>query len=327
MFRFLKRLVLFIVGVVALAAGLLFLGPREQIERGAPVSIEGRGITEVLAEREAAFSDITPGTEARVIWAGAPETQTPLSILYLHGFSATSEEIRPVPDTVAEALGANLIYARLSGHGRTGDALAMATASDWADDAALFLDLARAAGERVLIMGTSTGATLAAYAMTEPDMAENVAGVVMVSPNFRVVNRSAIVTELAFARQIVPLLAGEERAWEALNEGHGRYWTTRYGTGALTSLGTLMREARNRDYSGVSVPVLVIFSENDQVVSAAASREFIAGWGGPVTLAPQTLPQTGADPYFHVIAGDILSPAMTAPVTETILEWTTDILP
>lgn len=327
MFRFFKRLVVIIVALVALAAGLLFLGPRERIERGPGVPVEGRGIAEVLAEREAAFDDITPGTEARVIWAGAPEVQTPLSILYLHGFSATSEEIRPVPDAVAEALGANLIYARLTGHGRDGDALAAARASDWADDAALFLDLARAAGDRVLIMGTSTGATLAAYAMTEPDMAESVAGVVMVSPNFRVANPAAIVTELAFARRIVPLLAGEERAWEALNEQHGRYWTTRYGTGALTSLGTLMREARSRDYSDVSVPLLAIFSDNDQVVSAAASRAFITRWGGPVTLAPQTLPETGADPYFHVIAGDILSPAMTAPVTATILDWTSDILP
>lgn len=327
MIKFLKRLVLACVALLALAAGLLVLGPREHIERGAPVAIGGRGIAEVLAAREAAIPDITPGTEARVIWAGEAETRTPVSILYLHGFSATSEEIRPVPDRVAAALGANLIYARLTGHGRDGDALAAARAGDWADDAALFLDLARAAGDRVLIMGTSTGATLAAYAMTEPDMADAVLGIVMVSPNFRVANPAAIVTELAFARRIVPLLAGQERAWEPQNDDHARYWTTRYGTGALTSLGTLMRDTRNRDYSGVTVPVLAIFSDLDQVVSEEATRRFLAGWGGPVTLAPQDLPDTGADPYFHVIAGDILSPAMTAPVTALILDWTADILP
>ena len=327
MIKFLKRLVLACVALLALAAGLLVLGPREHIERGAPVAIGGRGIAEVLAAREAAIPDITPGTEARVIWAGEAETRTPVSILYLHGFSATSQEIRPVPDRVAAALGANLIYARLTGHGRDGDALAAARAGDWADDAALFLDLARAAGDRVLIMGTSTGATLAAYAMTEPDMADAVLGIVMVSPNFRVANPAAIVTELAFARRIVPLLAGQERAWEPQNDDHARYWTTRYGTGALTSLGTLMRDTRNRDYSGVTVPVLAIFSDLDQVVSEEATRRFLAGWGGPVTLAPQDLPDTGADPYFHVIAGDILSPAMTAPVTALILDWTADILP
>jgi len=75
------------------------------------------------------------------------------------------------------------------------------------------------------------------------------------------------------------------------------------------------------------VPVLAVFSDRDQVVSAEATRGFLADWGGPVTLAPQELPDTGADPYSHVIAGDILSPAMTESVTDIILDWTADILP
>jgi hypothetical protein len=44
-------------------------------------------------------------------------------------------------------------------------------------------------------------------------------------------------------------------------------------------------------------------------------------WGGPVTLAPQTLPAEGADPFHHVIAGDIMSPAMTDTAVATILDW------
>ena len=279
----------------------------------------------MLAAREAAHDDITPGTEARVIWAGAPEAETPLSILYLHGFSATSEEIRPVPDRVAEALGANLIFARLTGHGRDGAALAAARAGDWVDDAALFLDLARAVGERVLVIGTSTGGTLAAYAATDADMARDVAGIVMLSPNFRVANPAAILTELGFARLLVPLLAGAERAFTPLNDRQARFWTTRYGTDALTSLGTLMRETRARDLARAEMPVLALFSDLDRVVSAAATREALLSWGGPVTLAPLDLPDEGADPFHHVVAGDILSPAMTAPVTERILDWAAEI--
>jgi pimeloyl-ACP methyl ester carboxylesterase len=170
-----KRLFVLIVGLVTLVAAALFLvlalGPRDEIVRSSTVTIDGRAVAEILAAREAAFDDITPGAEARVIWAGPPEVQTPLSILYLHGFSASSEEIRPVPDRVAEALGTNLIFARLTGHGRDGDALAAARAGDWVDDAALFIALARKAGERVLIMGTSAGGALAAYAATDPEMA------------------------------------------------------------------------------------------------------------------------------------------------------------
>ena len=326
MFRFLKRLVLTLVVLVALVAGLLFLGPRERIERGAGLAA-GPGVAAVLEAREAAFTDITPGAEARVIWAGEPEARTPVSILYLHGFSATSEEIRPVPDDVAAALGANLIFARLAGHGRTGAALGRAEAGQWVDDVALFLDLARQAGDRVIVIGTSTGATLAAYAAADPEMSQDIAGIVMVSPNFRVANPAGFLMELAFARAYVPYLVGPERGFEPINEMQARYWTTRYGSGALTSLGTLMRETRALDFGAVSVPVLAIFSDNDQVVSPEATREILAGWGGPVTLAPQDLPEEGVDPYFHVIAGDILSPAMTARVTETILDWSAGILP
>lgn len=321
MWTLLRRLFILAVLLALLVAGALAFGPRDRIERGAPVDMAGRGVAELLAAREAAFDDITPGTEARVIWAGAAEARTPLSILYLHGFSATSEELRPVPDRVAEALGANLIYARLTGHGRDGAALAAARAGDWVDDTAFFLDLAREAGERVLVIGTSTGGTLAAYAASDPEMARDLAGVVMVSPNFRVTNPAAILTELGFARHLVPVLAGQERSFEPINDAQARYWTTRYGIGAVVSLGTLMRETRAREPGNATVPVLALFSDRDRVVSSEATRDYLAAWGGPVTLAPLDLPETGADPYFHVIAGDILSPAMTDPVVQAILDW------
>lgn len=58
-----------------------------------------------LAEQEQKFGDIVPGTEKQIFWAGEAGARTPLSIVYLHGFSATLGEIRPVPDRVAAALG------------------------------------------------------------------------------------------------------------------------------------------------------------------------------------------------------------------------------
>ncbi|MBK5939625.1 alpha/beta hydrolase [Halochromatium roseum] len=325
-----KRLFVLIVGLVTLVAAALVLalvlGPRDQIVRGSAVAIDGRAVAEILAAREAAFDDITPGAEARVIWAGQPEVQTPLSILYLHGFSASSEEIRPVPDRVAEALGANLIFARLTGHGRDGDALAAAQAGDWVDDAALFIALARKAGERVLIIGTSAGGTLATYAATEPEMAKDVAGLVLISPSFQVANPAGVLMELGFARHYLPYLVGPESGFEPSSDQHARYWTTRYGSDALISLGTLMRETRARNVAALDLPVLVLFSDADQVVSAAATRKILLRWGGPVTLALQELPQEGVHPNNHVIAGDILSPAMTEPVVQTILNWVADSL-
>ncbi|WP_168193069.1 alpha/beta hydrolase [Rhodophyticola sp. CCM32] len=314
-------LILLMAGLALLLGAVWVFGPTEPVLRSGPFIGDVRDPEAYYAAREAEFDDITPGTEARVIWAGDAGARTPLTLLYIHGFSATSEEIRPVPDDVAAALGANLVYPRLTGHGRPGFAMAEATAGDWIDDTAEALAVARAVGDRVLVIGTSTGATLAAIAMTEPDMAEGVAGVVMISANFRLANPAGVMLEWPAARLWVPWITGATRSFAIQNANHGRYWTTSYPTVAALPLAAMMRDARGRDYTGVSVPLLSIFAEQDQVISASAARGFAGGWGGAVTLAPQTLPEEGVDPYNHVIAGDILSPAMSASVTGQILDW------
>ncbi|MBF9060993.1 alpha/beta hydrolase [Rhodobacterales bacterium HKCCSP123] len=305
---------------LALLGAFVWILPRERVEAATTPASFADPVAH-LAAREGAHDDIRPGAEARIHWAGEEGAATETVILYLHGFSASAEEIRPVPDTLAAALGANLVYARLSGHGRTGPAMAEPRAGDWLGDTALFLEIARAVGDRVLVIGTSTGGTLAAWAMTDPAMSEDVAGVVLVSPNFAVANRASALLELPFARQWVPLLAGAERGFEPLNVGQAAHWTTAYPTVATVTLGTLLRGLRGRDLGTAMQPALFLFSDDDRVVRAEATRAAAGRWGGPVTLAPQTLPEAGADPFHHVIAGDILSPAMTEPVTETILDW------
>lgn len=309
---------LLLVGILAAAVWLL---PREGAEPSRDFAAQSTADPALLPAREAQIADLVPGTEARVIWAGAEGVPTQLSVLYLHGFSASSEEIRPVPDRVAEALGANLVYARLPGHGRSPEALAEVRAGDWLDETDLMLDIARAVGDRVLVIATSTGGTLAAYAATEPAMADRVAGIVFVSPNFALADRFGFLIEWPFARVWAPLLLGRDRGFEPLNDQQATFWTERYPTGAVAALGAIMRDTRARDIEGAAIPALFVFSDADQVVSASATRAISARWGGPVTLRPQDLPSEGADPDAHVIAGDIVSPAMTGPVIDLILEW------
>ncbi|WP_227285066.1 alpha/beta fold hydrolase [Boseongicola sp. H5] len=309
--------------LVLLVAAVWLFAPAEPVDRAGPFAGDLGDPAAFYAAREAMFDDITPGTEARIIWAGEAGARTPLSLLYIHGFSATSEEIRPVPDTVAAELGANLVYPRLTGHGRGGVAMAEARAGDWIDDTAEALAVARAVGERVLVIGTSTGATLAAIAVTEPDMAEAIVGVIMVSANFELANPAAVLLEWPAARVWVPWLVGDTRSFDVQNARHGTYWTSSYPTVAAVPLAALMREARSRDYTDVTAPLLSIYSPEDQVISAKAAQAFADGWGGPVTAVPLDLTEEGADPYSHVIAGDILSPAMSAPVTDLILDWVT----
>lgn len=271
--------------------------------------------------READVPNLRAVARARIVWAGEPGARTGLALVYLHGFSASAEEIRPVPDRVAEALGANLIFTRLSGHGRDGAAMAEPRAGDWLANLSEAVAAGRLAGDRVILMGTSTGGTLAALAATDPDLAGALAGVVLISPNFRIANPMAELLGWPYARYWLPPVTGLERSFEPVNAGHAEHWTTSYPSVATLPLGALVAHTMAQDFSAATVPVLMLFSDSDQVVDHTVTRAVAEAWGGEATVKPVDLPETGVDPSHHVIAGDILSPVMNDFAIQSILDW------
>lgn len=280
----------------------------------------GADIQSWLDLRELQISNIRPGAAKRIVWAGAVGAKTPLSVIYLHGFSATAEEIRPVPDLVAAGLGANLFYTRLTGHGLPGEDLAKASAGDWVEDLAEAMAIGRRLGDRVLILSTSTGGTLAALAAADPALSEGLAGVVMVSPNFGIRSAAAKILDLPFAHVWGPMVAGQTRSFEPRNAAHGAYWTTSYPTLALFPMAALVRHVVALDLAGAKAPLLVLYSQQDQVVDPVKTESVLQGWGGPRQMVQRVL-GPGDDPYSHVIAGDVLSPGQTAETVQIILDW------
>jgi pimeloyl-ACP methyl ester carboxylesterase len=163
-----RRVVSWSTAIVATAVAVFFLGPRVDLARhprpfSLPNDVEG-----YLARTEGQFDDIAPGAEKSIVWAGAKRAKTPFAIVYLHGFSATRQETFPLCDLVAARLGANLHYTRLTGHGRGGRALAEATVSDWLNDAAEAFAIGERLGDKVIVIGTSTGGTLATWLALQP---------------------------------------------------------------------------------------------------------------------------------------------------------------
>ena len=315
------------LAVAMLIAAGLVLAPREALEMPQPfdaATLDG-GVTAYFAASEAHHPDIRPDSHKRVIWAKEPETRKPLAIVYLHGFSASSQEIRPVPDLVATAFDANLVYTRFRGHGRTGDAMAEATASDWLADAAEALAVGHAVGERVIVMATSTGGTVAALALADPALREGVAGVILVSPNFGINNALAPLLTWPGARHWLPLLAGKRRSFEPRNPEQAAEWTTQYPSTAVFPMAALVARARALDPATIPVPALFYYSDEDQVVRPDLTDSVLARWGGPATRIAPVLTD-GDDPLAHVVAGDILSPGNTAPAAEAMIRWIAQIL-
>ena len=313
---------------VALSAAVILgtvylVGPYEPVEteRRFDASVLAQGVDAHLTASEARFDDIRPDSAKRVIWAGAPETKTDWAVVYFHGFSASSQEIRPVPDDVAAALGANLVFTRFKGHGRDFDAMGQMRATDWMYDADEALSIARAVGDKVLLIGNSTGASLGVIAAADPDLSANVAGMVLIAPNFALQNPMAPLLSLPAARHWLPALAGRERSFEPRNPGQAKEWTTRYPSTAVFPMAATARRAKTLDHSDIDVPSLFLYAEADKVVRSEATAKVVASWGGPV--AQELLEMTPQDdPRAHVVAGDIMSPAMTPRVIEAIVNWT-----
>lgn len=259
---------------------------------------------------------LVDGGEKRITWAGASGARTEYAVIYLHGFSATRQEIAPVPAQVAELLGANLFETRLAGHGRLREPLKDVSAEDWLRDGVEALAVGRRLGDRVIVMGVSTGATLALTLAEHPDF-RAVDTLILMSPNWAPAAAGSGIATAPYGPQLTRLLAGSERQWTAANTLQEKYWTTRYPTNAIIEMMRLV-DLANTMTERASVPqALLIYSPQDDVVSVEklqdgferlpARRKGVVTMDKPRSLSP------------HVFTGDILGPDEVAPTVEAIV--------
>lgn len=273
-----------------------------------------------IATTERAAADrhgLIDGTEKRIRWFSG-RTRTRYSVVYFHGFSATRQETAPLAELVAEALGANLFETRLSGHGRHRDALTDVHAEDWLKDAAEALAIARQLGERTIIIGTSTGATLAAAMLGEKAM-QAVDTIVMLSPNFAPRDGGAAWLTRPAGPLLAELVVGETRSWEPYNEAQGRYWSTSYPMSAAVEMMRLVDLANRRLPATIEQRLLLFYSPDDAVISPAAAVTVYEGTDAPQKALLEI--RDPGDPSHHVLAGDVLSASKTEQVVAQIVAF------
>ena len=239
-------------------------------------------------------------------------------ILNIHGFSASPAELRPLPDLVAKDLGANIYFVRLTGHGQDGAAMAAATFADWTGDVAEAVKIAQTIGDEVILMGCSTGCTLATLAMANGVKAK---AAIFISPNFGLRSWPAqTLLDMPGVRKWGRYVVGKNRNFTPINEGHSAYWTTSYPTEALYPMGDAVRAVRHADLSRIGTPTLFVMNEDDTVVHPKLTRRVMARWGGATTEHVVT-PGPTDDENGHVMAGDVFSPNQTAPLARRICAW------
>ncbi len=310
---------LIIIGAIVL---LFLVGPRARA-RGRltyRAGAIGNDPDAVLAAREAAVPGIRDGMQKQIIWRD-PERRDkrPWAVVNIHGFSASKEELRPLPDLVAEGLDANLFFTRLAGHGRSAAAMAEPTADDWLDDMAEALEVGRLLGDRVLVIGMSTGATLAAWAALRDDMRDGMDAIVFISPNFEVRGNGTRYMTMPWARQLLRLLVGSVNPLRTGNSDFGNAWSIGYPAEAWLPMAAAVRYLQHLPMAQARQPALFIHSPADKVISVPHVRAAHREWGGtPKALIEVT---DAEDPMQHIIAGQIISPTPTERLSRQVIDW------
>lgn len=282
-------------------------------------TLQADDLDEFLVAAEAQIDSgpgIVPGTNKRIRWIDPATRQpTPLAVVYLHGFSATRQETAPYAENLANALGANLFETRLKGHGLRSAKLEDVTAEDWLADATEALNIGEQIGERVVIVGTSTGATLALL-LRQLDTLDNVAAMILMSPNFGLQDSSSDLLTGPGGPLLARILAGDTHSWPAANEEQELYWSTRYPMSAIIEMMRLVDALRESPRLPFNSPILAILSPRDDVIDYQAALNGLGQLDAPA-VEIVNVDTVGAG--HHVLAGNILAPQNTAPLIERTL--------
>ena len=259
--------------------------------------------TEAVAAA-AAKRPITPGTEKLVVWSGGAPRRADLALVFIHGYTGSRQSLAPVLDHVAGRMEANLFCTRLTGGGLGADAIGDATLAHWQRDLAEAAQIGAVIGRRVVMVGMSTGGTLAAWWVAQQP---HTAALVMVSPNFWPRNRGVRLLLTPAGPLLARLLVGRYRDLSGHNALEDRYWTTRHHSRSLVPMMQAVQLGRRAPLEQIRCPALVVYTEHDRVVSVAAIKRAYERLG---SARKRLLDLPGADQ--HELAGAIQAPAIVA---------------
>jgi len=277
-----------------------------------------RDLDAYLRTREDSVADVKQAARKGIIWRDSVhKTKTPLAIVYLHGFSATRSELSPVVEHLGDSLGANVFFTRLAAHGLTnGEAFAMVSPQQWIDDAREALAIGRQLGNRVIVVGTSTGALLAMQLANESRDSVSPAALVLISPNHEPADWRGRFVAGPFGPRLARLIGGAYHGFKPANAAQAELWTTRYRSEGVAALMDLVLYAQTIDVSKIRIPVLTLYTHTDDVVRIDLIQSRHTQFGSRSKEIVDVPEATN-----HVLAGAAMGPRATDPVVNLITRF------
>jgi len=310
-----KKLVKALLLIIIVIAIVYLVGPeapRPVLSLDLPtLSGDLNTLESTILEKEKSLR-LKPDNESRFIWNNdSVKERTEWALLYLHGFSASWYEGYPVNVDFAREFGCNAYFPRLAAHGiDTTEALIDMTPDALWDSAKEALMAARKIGKKVVVMGTSTGGTLAIKLAAE--FPEYVDGLILYSPNVRINNPAAFLLSKPWGLQIARMVYKSN--YRVTNPDFSskecQYWNCKYRLEAVVYLQQLVEKTmKDEVFKRITCPVFLGYyykdQENqDQVVRVDAALDMFSKLGTPSERkVEKAFPDAGA----HVIAGELFS--------------------
>lgn len=262
---------------------------------------------------------IKANNEARIIWNDSSKNRTPYSVVYLHGFYASQEEGDPVHLEFAKKFGCNLYLARLADHGIDSvDQLINFTVDRGWESAKEALAIGKALGDKVIVMGTSSGSTLALVLAAE--YPEDVAALINLSPNIRINHPLAFIANNPWGVYIARLVRGGKYEVSEPDPIHDQYWYNKFRLEAVSELQEMIEDKMNKEtFEKVKCPSLTLYyykneEEQDKTVKVSAMLEMNDQLGTPAALKKTVaIPNAGT----HVIGSYLTSNDFESVIRET----------
>lgn len=252
---------------------------------------------------------VKPDNEARIIWNDDSKRQTEYAVVYLHGFSASQKEGDPVHVRFARDFGCNLYLARLADHGiDTTESLLYHTADRAWNSAKEALAIGNAIGQKVIIMSTSTGGTLALKLAAE--FPGKVHALINLSPNIEINNPAAFLLNDPWGLLIARLVMGGKYRVTSADEEESKYWNKKYRLESLVELQELIETTMTKKtFQKITHPSLTLYyykneKEQDPEVRVSAMIDMHRSLATPDDLkVHKAIPGAGA----HVIGSSLTS--------------------
>ncbi|MFN5865463.1 MAG: alpha/beta hydrolase, partial [Candidatus Kapaibacterium sp.] len=281
LFSAMKNVLFNVLAVLAVAVVVYLPGPspaKPSFSTTLPeLTSDPVALQQAIDAREAALT-LKPDAAARILWADTSKKITEFSLLYLHGFSGTWHDGSPAIEEVARRLGANLYLTRLHAHGlRSNEPLLDYNPDSVYADAVRALAVAKRLGKKVVVVGTSTGATLGL--MLAARFPGDVYSVINWSPNIRLHHPMSFLSNNPWGLQLTRIVVGGNyRETVMQNPERERYWYMKYRIEGIVQLQELLESSMTTEtFAAIKQPVLTMCwyandSDQDSLVSVSAMR-------------------------------------------------------